>query len=228
LVARAGNRVSPAAREALELLCRAYWYPIYAFIRRQIADAEQARDLAQAFFTRLLEKDLIASADPNKGRFRSFLQTDCRYFLADERDRERARKRGGGRAIVSIETLDSEERYLREPVDRLNPERLFDRAWCLTLLARVVEQIKAEYAASGRSVLFERIQFVLTCSGPGIPYASIADELDTTVGAVQAAIQRLRGRYRTILRAEIAATLDDPSDTNIDDEIHELFAALEG
>jgi hypothetical protein len=171
---------------------------------------------------------LLASADPRKGRFRSFLRTDCGYFLGDQRDRERAQKRGGGRPLVSIEVLDSEDRYLREPLDRLNPERLFDRAWCLTLLDRVLEQIKAEYAASGRSILFERLQFVLVGGGRSVPYATIAEGLDTTVGAVQAAVQRLRRRYRTILRAEIAATLDDPSDEDVDDEIRHLFAALEG
>jgi DNA-directed RNA polymerase specialized sigma24 family protein len=228
LVARAGSLSSPAAREALDSLCRAYWFPIYAFIRRQQPDPEEARDLAQAYFARLLEKGLLASVDPTKGRFRSFLRTDCGYFLADQRDRDRAQKRGGGRPIISIETLDSEDRYLREPCDRLNPERLFDRAWCLTLLEWVLEQIKAEYAGSGRSVLFEQLQFVLISDGPSVPYATIADELDTTVGAVQAAVQRLRHRYRTILRAEIASTLDDPSKENVDDEIRDLFAALEG
>jgi RNA polymerase sigma factor (sigma-70 family) len=228
LVARAGSPRSPAAREALELLCRAYWFPIYAFIRRQHADPEEAQDLAQAYFTRLLEKDMLAAADPKKGRFRSFLRTDCGYFLADQRDRNRAQKRGGGRPVVSLETLDSEDRYLREPVDRLDPERLFDRAWCLTLLERVLEELRAEYARSGRAMLFERLQFVLTSGAPSVPYATIADELDTTVGAVQAAVQRLRRRYRTVLRAEIAATLDEPSDDQVDDEIRHLFAVLEG
>jgi DNA-directed RNA polymerase specialized sigma24 family protein len=228
LVIRARSVASPAAREALEALCRAYWFPIYAFIRSQRADAEEARDLAQTYFARLLEKDVLASADPKKGRFRSFLRTDCGFFLADQRDRDRTQKRGAGRPILSLETFDSEDRYLREPADRLDPERLFDRAWCLTLLERVLEQVKAEYAGSGRSGLFERLQFVLIGGGPSVPYATIADELDTTVGAVQAAIQRLRHRYRTRLRAEIAATLDDPSDENVDDEIRGLFAALEG
>jgi hypothetical protein len=228
LVARAGGSSSPEAHAALESLCRAYWFPIYAFIRRQCADPEAARDLAQGYFTRLIEKGTLASADPSKGRFRSFLRTDCAFFLGGERDREHAQKRGGGRPRVSIEALDSESRYLREPVDRLNPERLFNRAWCLTLLERVLGQIKDEYARSGRSILFDRLQFVLISGGPSVPYATIADELDTTVGGVQAAVQRLRRRYRTILRAEIAATLDDPSDENVDDEIRDLFAALEG
>jgi DNA-directed RNA polymerase specialized sigma24 family protein len=228
LVVRAGSVPGAAAREALETLCRAYWFPIYAFIRRQGPDAEEARDLAQAYFARLLEKHVLASADPKKGRFRSFLRTDCGFFLADQRDRDRTLKRGSGRPILSIDSLESEDRYLREPVDRLDPERLFDRAWCLTLLQRVLEQVKTEYAASGRAILFERLQFVLIGGGPPVPYTTIADELDTTVGAIQAAIQRLRHRYRTRLRAEIAATLDDPSDENVNDEIRGLFAALEG
>jgi RNA polymerase sigma-70 factor (ECF subfamily) len=227
IVVRAGSVPSPSAREALEVLCRAYWFPIYAFIRRQRSDPEEARDLAQAYFTRLLEKRILAAADPKKGRFRSFLKTDCGFFLADQRDRNRAKKRRAERPVLSIDTLDSEDRYLREPVDRLDPERLFDRTWCLTLLERVLGQVKDEYAASGRANLFERLQFVLATGDPSVSHATIAKELGTTASAVQSAVKRLRQRYRVRLRAEIAATLDDPSDENVDDEIRGLFAALE-
>jgi RNA polymerase sigma-70 factor (ECF subfamily) len=226
LVARAGGVSSPDAREALELLCRAYWFPIYAFVRRHGADAEAALDLTQTYFTRLLEKDLLLVADPQKGRFRSFLKTDCTYFLADQRDRERAQKRGGVRAMIRIEALDAEDRYLREMADELTPERQFDRTWALTLLDRVLDQLAVEYAGSGRGALFERLQGVLTRGSPLGRYAELAAQLGMTEGAVQVAVHRLRRRYRAILREQIAATLDDPTDADVEDEIRALFAAL--
>jgi RNA polymerase sigma-70 factor (ECF subfamily) len=226
LVERAGGVSSPDAREALELLCRAYWFPIYAFIRRRGADPEAARDLTQTYFTRLLEKDLLGAADPQKGRFRAFLKTDCSYFLADQRDREWAQKRGGRHTIVPIEVLDAEDRYRREMADELTPERLFDRAWTLTLLDRVLEQLAVEYADSGRRVLAERLLVVLAPGSRLTSYASLAAELGMTEGAVQVAVHRLRRRYRAILREQIAATLDDPTDADVENEIRSLFAAL--
>jgi RNA polymerase sigma-70 factor (ECF subfamily) len=225
LVWRAGVS-SPDAREALEILCRDYWFPIYAFIRRHGADAEGARDLAQAYFTRLLEKDLLLVANPQKGRFRSFLKTDCTYFLADERDRERAQKRGGARSMIPIEVLDAEDRYRREMADELTPERQFDRTWALTLLDRVLDQLAAEYTDSGRGALFEQLQVVLTPGSSIGPYAALAAQLGMTEGAVQVAVHRLRRRYRAILREQIAATLDNPTDTDVEDEIRALFTAL--
>src|SRR5262249_13738646 len=195
LVARAGGISTPDAREALQVLCRAYWFPIYAFIRRHGADAEAAHDLTQTYFTRLLEKDLLHVADPQKGRFRSFLKSDCTYFLADQRDRERAQKRGGDRAMIRIEALDAEDRDRREMSDELPPERQFDRTWALTLLDRVLDQLAAEYADSGRGALFERLQVVLTPGSQPTSYARLAAELGTTEGAVQVAVHRLRRRY---------------------------------
>jgi RNA polymerase sigma-70 factor (ECF subfamily) len=226
VVARARGVSSPDAREALELLCRGYWFPIYAFIRRHGADAEAARDLTQTYFTRVLEKDILLVANPQKGRFRSFLKTDCSYFLSDQRDRNRAQKRGGVRATIPIEALDAEDRYRHEMADELTPERQFDRTWALTLLDRVVEQLADEYAHSGRCALFERLQGVLTPGSLLSSYASLADQLGMTEGAVQVAVHRLRRRYRTILREQIAATLDHPTDADVEDEIRALFAAL--
>jgi RNA polymerase sigma-70 factor (ECF subfamily) len=226
LVARAGGVSSPDGREALEVLCRAYWFPIYAFIRRHGADAEAARDLTQTYFTRLLEKDLLLVADPQKGRFRSFLKTDCTYFVADQRDRERAQKRGGDRATIRIEALDAEDRYRREMADELTPERQFDRTWALTLLDRVLDQLAAEYADSGRGALFDRLEVVLTPGSHPSSYAALASQFGMTEGAVQVAVHRLRRRYRAILREQIAATLDDPTDADVEDEIRALFAAL--
>jgi RNA polymerase sigma factor (sigma-70 family) len=226
LVARVGSASSPEARQALERLFRAYWFPIYAFIRRRGADPTIAQDLTQSYFLRLLEKDLVIAADPRKGRFRAFLKTDCTHFLSDHRDREQARKRGGGRTMIPIESLDAEDCYAREVADNVTPERLFDRAWALTLLDRVLEQLTTEYGDSGRRALFERLQFALTGGPHIISYAELAEDLDTTEGAIQAAVHRLRRRYRTILREQIAETLDAPTDADIDAEIRDLFAAL--
>ena len=226
LIARAGGISSPEACEALELLCRAYWFPIYTFIRRHGADAEAARDLTQTYFARLLEKDLLLAADPQKGRFRSFLKTDCTYFLADQRDRDRAQKRGGVRALIRFEALDAEDRYRREMADELTPERQFDRTWALNLLDRVLDQLAAECVESGRGALFERLQVALTPGSLLSSYAALAAQLGMTKGAVQVAIHRLRRRYRAILREQIAATLDSPTDADVEDEIRALFATL--
>jgi RNA polymerase sigma-70 factor (ECF subfamily) len=225
-VVTAGDSASPESRAALAALCAAYWYPIYALIRRRGHPAEEARDLAQDYFARLLEKGTLAAADRDRGRFRAFLKTDCGFFLSDRRDREAALKRGGGRAVVSLDALDAEARYRAEPADATTPERLFDRAWALTLLDGVLDALAAEYAEAGRGAWFERLRFVLT-EGPGsVPYAEIAAQLGTTEAAVQQAVRRLRKRYRDCLRERIAATLDAPDDATIDDEVRDLFAAL--
>jgi DNA-directed RNA polymerase specialized sigma24 family protein len=226
MVVAAGDRASPEDRAALSELCRAYWYPLYVFVRRKGHDPDAAQDLTQAYFMRLMESGVLAAADRDKGRFRSFLRTDCAYFLADQRDRDHAQKRGGGVVPISIDARDAEGRYRVEPADVLTPERLFDRAWALTLLGRAVEQIASEYEESGRSALFNRLKFVLS-EGPGtVAYASIAAELEMSEVAVQSAIQRLRKRFRALVRDQIAATLDNPAPTAIEDEIGALFTAL--
>ncbi len=200
-VVAAGARRSSEEWEALGELCNAYWYPLYAFIRRKGYDADRAEDLTQAYFVRLLEKGVLGAADPHRGRFRAFLRTDCGFFLAGERDRENAQKRGGGRAIVSIDTVDAEGRYRFEPAaDGLTAEQLFDRAWAATVLERVIEQIREEYDQSGRCTLFERLKTVLTDGAGALPYAAIAKELGTTEVAVQSAAQRLRKQFRSLVR----------------------------
>ena len=209
-------------------LCGSYWYPIYALIRRRGHPAEEARDLTQDYFARLLENGTLVAADPARGRFRAYLKTDCGYFLADCRDRDRALKRGGGRAIVSFDAIEAEGRYLDEPAGDPTPERLFDRAWALTLLESVLDLLASEYAETGRAALFDALRPVLT-EGPGtVPYAEIAVRLGTTEAAVQQAIQRLRKRYRVALRDQIAATLDAPDEDSVEDEVRALFRALGG
>ena len=222
-VARAGDRAGDDARAALAELCAADWYPIYALIRR-LGHAD-ALDLTQGYFARLLEKPVIAAADPARGRFRAFLRSDCRFYLGDCRDRRRAEKRGGGRSSLSIDARDAEGRYILEPADDLAPDRLFDRAWALTLLGRALDRLAADYAAAGRGAVFERLQGALTGAGK-VPYARVATDLGLTEAAVQQAASRLRRRYRAALRDEIAATLDDPSDEAVAAEIRDLFDAL--
>ncbi len=225
-VVAAGARASAKDREALSELCSAYWYPLYVFIRRKGYDADQAQDLTQAYFVRLLEQGVLGAADPHKGRFRAFLRTDCGFFLTGERDRQNAQKRGGSRAIMSIDAVDAEGRYCFEPADALTAEGLFDRAWAVTLLERVIEQISREYDQSGRGALFERLKAVLTDGEGALPYAMIAQELGTTEIAVQSAAQRLRKRFRDHVREQIAQTLEDPNPLDVEEELRDLFRAL--
>lgn len=221
----AGDPDAPQARESLAELCTAYWYPLYAYIRRRGHNPEQAKDLTQDFFARILEKGLLAEADPARGRFRSFLRTVCVHFLANRRDWEQARKRGGGRTIVPIDAVGAEGQYARELADGLTPERIFDRSWAITLLGRVLEQLGREYDEAGRSAIFEALRDMLDGDPEASSYAAVAARLGTTEGAARVAALRLRRRYGELVRQEIAATLADPA--QVDEEIRDLFAALE-
>ena len=223
-VVAAADLAAPDARLALEELCSAYWYPIYAFVRRKGNNAEKALDLTQSYFARLLEERVLAAADPRKGRFRGFLRTDCEHFLIDQHRREKALERGGGVGLISIDAENAEGRYLFEPTDAMTPDRLFDRAWATTLLGRVLDLLAAEYAESGRADLFTHLKVVLIEGKAAISGATLAQRLGTTEGAVHTAVSRIRKRYREILKEQIAATLDDPA--QIDDEIRDLFAAI--
>ena len=222
LIIRAGSPESPQSHAALAELCSVYWYPIYAFIRRKGNRPDQALDLTQGFFARLLEKGIMAEAEPGKGRFRAFLRTDCQHFLIDQHRRMRAR--GGGSPTARSMRNGAEGRYGFEPADTLSPDRLFDRAWALTLLDRVLDLLAREYAAKGHSELFDHLKIVLTQGKGAVPAATLAAELGKTEGAVNMAIHRLRKRYREILEEQIAATLDDPSE--MEDEIRSLFEAI--
>ena len=215
-----------AAQAALAELCSAYWYPIYACIRRHGYDPDAALDLTQDYFARLLEGDVLTTADRRKGRFRAFLRTDCGFFLAHRREHDAAQKRGGGRAVLSIDARDAEGRYLREPADPgLTPDRLYDRAWAIGLLDAVLDRLAREHAEAGQAERFAVLQVTLG-GDRTISYADLALRLGTTEAAVQAAVRRLRKRYRAILREQIATTLDDPTDDAIDAEIGDLFATL--
>jgi RNA polymerase sigma-70 factor (ECF subfamily) len=223
-VIAAGDRDAAEAREALATLCNAYWYPIYAYIRRQGHVAQEAEDLTQEFFAYILDRGVLAKADPDRGRFRAFLRTVCARQLAADRDRANAQKRGGGRPAMPIDMVDGEERYAREPAYDLTPERIFERTWAVTLLARVLDELRREYDDAGRTATFDELRTVLTGGVESGSYGTIAERLGTSEGAVRVAVHRLRRRYGVLLRQEIAATVEDPG--QIDDEIRELFAAL--
>jgi RNA polymerase sigma factor (sigma-70 family) len=225
-VMAAGSHGSAEERESLAALCEAYWYPLYAFIRRKGYPPEQAKDHTQDFFAYLLDRDVLAKADPGRGRFRAFLRTVCGRFLIGLREHASAHKRGGGRRPLSIDAIDAEGRYARELADPASPERIFDRAWALTVLGRVLDQLGQEYNDAGRLAIFEELRAVLVEESGTEPYRAIALRLGTSEGAVRVAAYRMRRRYGALLRSEIAKTIDDPLE--VDEEIRELFSALSG
>jgi len=222
-VAAAGKSPSPQSRRALEELCAGCWYPLYVFTRRRGHAADEAQDLVQGFFAYLLEKGTLATADEARGRFRTFLLAVYQRFLSHERERDRARKRGGDRRIVSIDAADAEDRYRREPFHELTPERIYERRYALTLLDRVLARLEADFVNRGRGELFERLKPTLT-GGDGTAYADLAAALGMSPGAVKVAVHRLRRQYRDALREEIAQTVDGPEE--IDDELNRLLEAL--
>ncbi|MHC4403510.1 MAG: RNA polymerase sigma factor [Planctomycetota bacterium] len=224
VVLAAADRSSPECEDALATLCVTYWYPIYAFIRRQGASVHEAEDLTQAFFVRLLERDFLDNVGPEKGRFRTFLLVCLRRFLANERDRRSAKKRGGGRRPVSIDFAAADRRYRQEPFHELTAERVFQRRWTLALLERVVGLLAEEFRQSGKAALFDGLKVYLVAEQRMPPYAETAEKLGTSEGAVKVAVYRLRERFRRTLRAEVARTLDNPDD--VDDEIRRLFEVL--
>jgi RNA polymerase sigma factor (sigma-70 family) len=224
VLAAAGRADSTHARDALERLCRNYWLPIYAFVRRQGHSPHDAQDLTQEFFARLLERNYLAGVDREKGRFRSFLLASVKHFLANEWDKANAQKRGGGRPLISIDAAAAESSFGQEPADFVSADRIFERRWALSLLEQVLRRLREEYTRDGKEKQFEQLKATLTEASRSVPYAEIANRLATSEGAVKVAVHRLRQRYRELLRAEIADTVADAGE--IDDEIRNLFAAL--
>ena len=224
MLAAGAERSSAAADQALTTLCETYWYPLYAFLRSRGSTVEDAQDLTQAFFARVLEKHALRQADPARGRFRSFLLTALKNFTSNEHDREITRKRGGGVPLVSLEFESAEGRFQMEPPTHETPERVFDRRWALTLLDRVLSRLRAEMVASGRDVQFERLKTYLTGDEPQLSYAQTASELGMSEGAVKVAVHRLRRQFRDLLRDEIAQTVSSPEE--IDDELRHLWSAV--
>jgi RNA polymerase sigma factor (sigma-70 family) len=225
LIAAATSEPSEQARAALADLCAAYWYPIYAYLRRHGKSAEDARDLTQEFFATLLEKDYLADADRERGRFRAFLLTAVARFAGKERDKAAAQKRGGGRAALSLDFGEGERRYQREPAHDWTPERIFARRWALAILDKTLAALRSEHEQAGKLAHFDELKVFLTGeSGP--PLRQVAEKLGMTEGAVKVAIHRLREKYRDKLRTEIAQTVATPED--VDEELGLLLAALRG
>jgi RNA polymerase sigma-70 factor (ECF subfamily) len=225
VVLAAGHTGAPQAHRALEELCRLYWYPLYAYVRRQGYSKEDAEDLTQGFFARLLEGNSLESLSSQRGRFRAFLLASLKHFIANEWDRAHRQKRGGGAVLLSLDLRDADTRYQIDPADNLSPDKLYDRAWALTLLERVISRLRGEVAVEGQAPLFEQLKPFLMAGKGAIPYAQAATNTGLTEGAVRVAVHRLRKRYRDLLRQEIAQTLADPSQAQ--EEIQALFSAFE-
>ena len=224
VVLAAGTGRAPGAQDALERLCRAYWYPLYAFVRRLGHPHANAQDLTQGFFAYLLERDLVARADRRAGRFRSFLLGSLKHFLAHEHERATALKRGGGQPVISLDQFDPEERYALEPPDAATPETIFDQRWALQQIQNALSRLRAEYASAGRGPLFDLLKDYVWGDKNALGLAEIAGRLDLTEEAVKKSVQRLRQRFRDSLRAEVAQTVATPD--QIDEELRHLRAAL--
>jgi len=224
LVAAAGQGQSPEAREALATLCQIYWYPLYAYARRQLPNVDDAQELTQEFFTQLLEKDYLRAADRERGKFRSFLLTAFKRFLIKERERAGTQKRGGGRPVLSLDLLAAERQYQLEPADHATPESFYQRRWALTVLEETLARLRQELINAGKEELFVALKETLTGVDAAEPYARIGARLNLSEQAVKVAVHRLRRRYAELLRAEIASTVTTPQD--VEDELRDLFAAV--
>jgi RNA polymerase sigma factor (sigma-70 family) len=226
VVLAAGGADTAQAHDALATLCQTYWHPLYAYVRRVGHSREEAEDLTQEFFTRLLTQNTFAKAAPERGRFRSFLLASFKHFLAHEWEKDHARKRGGGTKLLSLE-FDTVEIGDSQPVAPGDtPDRAFDRQWALALLDVVLEQLRTEYSGAGRDDLFLGLKETLIGGRSEIPYRDLAGRLGLSEGAVKVAAHRLRRRYRELLRREIGNTVSGPD--AVEEELRQLFAALSG
>jgi RNA polymerase sigma factor (sigma-70 family) len=216
---------SPAADEALEKLCRTYWWPLYGFVRRNGCTPEEAQDLTQAFFARLLERRDLETVRQERGRLRSYLLASIRNFLSKARDREMTIKRGEGQPLVSLDDLLARERADQEPAHKLSADRIYERRWALTLLEQVLVRLRAEYEAAGKLLLFDRLKELLARESGQPSQAEIAAELQMTENAVKQAFHRMRHRYRQLLQEEIAHTVAAPDD--VEDELRHFISVLQ-
>jgi RNA polymerase sigma-70 factor (ECF subfamily) len=224
LVVAAAQRESPEGEAALATLCRLYWYPLYAYARRRLPQAQDAQDLTQEFFARLLDKNYLRQADRQRGRFRAFLLAAFRHFLANEQERSHALKRGGSRTSLALDFDSGERRYRQEPSHEATPESLYERGWALTLLQQGLARLREELAGAGKERLFECLKGALTADATPRPYSELARELGLSAEALKVAVHRLRRRYGELIRAEIAQTVTTPEE--IEDELRDLFAAV--
>jgi len=222
VVLLAGQADSPQANEALEKLCRTYWYPLYVYVRRQGNGPEDAQDLTQIFFSRLLEKNCFAKADRDRGKFRTFLLGSLKNFLVNEWKRAGRLKRGGGVEFLSFDANLAEDRYATEPANDANPDAAYEQRWAVTLIEHVLATLRREYRAADKARLYEELKGSIWGDKSTAPYAEIAGHLNLTEGTVKVAVHRLRRRFRELLRAEVAHTVARPED--VDDELRYLIS----
>ena len=221
--ADADDANSSGVSDALSDLCQMYWFPLYSFVRRKGFDRSQSEDLTQAFFADLLEKDRIRKADPERGRFRTFLLASMNNFIANHWRAENTLKRGGGQTLLAIDYERANDRYIELPSDETTSEKAFERNWALSILEKTLEQVATQYDDSGKRELFESLRGFLT--GDDIAYAELSKSTGMKEGALKVAVHRLRQRYGQQLRLQIAKTVEDPAD--VDQELNSLFRALE-
>ncbi|MEE8349433.1 MAG: sigma-70 family RNA polymerase sigma factor [Acidobacteriota bacterium] len=224
MILAAANSKDPGAPEALASLCRMYWHPIYVYIRRRGYQREDAQDFTQGFFAQLLEKKHLKAARSDRGRFRSFLLASVKNYLANEWDRERAQKRGGGKSGFSLD-FDGAEALWVEPADPVTPESIFERRWALTILTQVMDQLRNEMVQSDHEARFVHLRGFLTGEDPGLQYRQAADELNMSEGTVRVTVHRMRRRFGELLRHRVAQTIDDSQ--KAEDEIRYLFSAID-
>ena len=226
VVLAAGHDSAPGAAEAMETLCRAYWYPLYCFVRRQGHSPADTEDLTQGFLAHILERRALRKVSPAHGRFRSFLLAALKFFLADQWDREQARKRGGGCAIVSLDEEGAEDRYQRECSDALNPEKLYERRWVMAVLDWAFVRLREEFTAEGKANLYEELRRLQDDAADAAPYAVVAARLGMPVNTLKSHVHRFRHRYRELLCEEVAQTVAAPAD--VAEEIRHLIAVVSG
>jgi len=224
VVIAAGRNSSPDSRGALESLCKVYWYPLYAYVRRRVPDVSEAQDLTQAFFAELLEKNYVGTATPERGRFRAFLLTAFKHFLSKEWEKAKAQKRGGGRAPIPLDFESADSSFCIEPASGLTAEQLYDQEWAVTLLGQIMERLKEEFERAGKARQFEELKGFIIGDHSGTTYSQAAARLDMSEAAAKKAGSRMRQRYRELLREEIAQTVTGPD--QVDDELRNLFATL--
>lgn len=223
----AGRQDTPSAHVALEQLCQTYWYPLYAYVRRRGYSAHDAQDLTQSFFVSLMQRQSLSKADPERGRFRSFILTSMNFFLANEWTKTQAQKRGGGQpSAISLDLVSAEGRFDLEPADPMTPDKAFDKEWAAALLEKVLNQLEEEYRRENKADVFKALKETLAGSRDSQPYAQLAANLNMNEGAVKTAVHRLRKRYRHLVESEIANTVASPQD--IADEMRHLFKATAG
>lgn len=224
VVLAAGQRDLPQAGQALEELCATYWFPLYAYARRQGQSKEDAEDLVQDFFTRFLGKNYLAGLHSEHGKFRAFLLACFKHFLSNEWDRAGRQKRGGHATVLSLDWQQADTRYRIDPADHLSPDRLYDRAWAIVLLERVLARLREEHVSAGKLRLFDHLKPFITLGKSALPYRQAAETLGTNEAAARVAVHRLRRRYRELLHEEIAQTLSHPD--QVEEEMRALLGAF--